>query len=52
MLLTVIFGVFAVVLVAAALAHPRAAERPMLRIGGICIGLALGIVALSILVQR
>lgn len=52
MLLTVIFGVLAVVLVVAALGHPRAAERPMLRIGGICMGLALGVIALSILVQR
>ena len=52
MLLTFIFGVLAVILVVAALAHPRAAEAPMLRIGGICIGAALGIIALSIFIQR
>lgn len=49
MLLTFIFGVLGVIVIVAAFAHPRAAEAPMLRIGGICIGAALGVIALSIL---
>ena len=51
MLLTVIFGVLALVLVGASLAHPRAAERPMLRIGGICVAFALGAMAISFLIN-
>ncbi|MCC5950916.1 MAG: hypothetical protein JJU45_02355 [Acidimicrobiia bacterium] len=49
MLLTIIFGVLAVAVIVGGMTHPRAQQSPMLRLGSIFVGLALAVVALSIL---
>lgn len=51
MLLTLIFAVTGIVLVAGGYFHPRAAETPMYRIGGYAFGAAFLLLALSFLLR-
>lgn len=47
MLLVLIFAALAIISVLVGVLHPRSAEQPMYRIGGICIGLAFAVMAIS-----